>query len=323
MHTLAINRRFLYVGLFLVALGGVFVAVDLSAMDTTVLASALRLWPLALVAIGAGIALRRSRYALVAGVLAAMVPGLVLGGGLALGPRYPGDCGSADELVQTASQSGVLNEGAPVSVAMSCGSIEIGTVPGREWQLTAESNTGQPPILSGSANALEIESIGQEDWEWLDEGRDAWALSLPTTQLGRLDLAVNAGRATVSLPDANVELLSVTGNGAQIMIDATGATLADVSGTLNFGQMTLALPAQGNLSGAFRIAAGELLLCSQPGYGLRVDIIGSAREVRVGGLRYDERIWESESYTAAPYRADISVRVNFGTLAINPIGGCK
>lgn len=40
MYTLAINRRFLYVGLFLVALGGVLIAVDVSAVDSSVLSSA-------------------------------------------------------------------------------------------------------------------------------------------------------------------------------------------------------------------------------------------------------------------------------------------
>jgi hypothetical protein len=320
---MAINRRFLYVGLFLVALGGVLVAVDLSAVDTSILASALRLWPLAFIAIGAGIVLRRSRFALVAGLAAAMVPGLVLGGGLALAPRAPGECGSRDTLVQTASQSGTLSDGSSVSVAMSCGSIALDTVPGRAWHLTATSSTGQPPRVSESSNGLEIESVGHEDWDWLDEGRDAWTLALPTSPLGRLDLAVNAGRATIALPDANVELLSITGNGADIEIDATEASVVDVVGTLNFGRLSVNLPTGADLTATFRITAGELRLCSQPGYGLRVDVVGSAREVRVGGLRYDERIWESDEYATAQHRADISVRVNLGTLAIDPIGGCK
>lgn len=320
---MAINRRFLYAGLFLVALGGVLVAVDLSAIDTSTLTSALRLWPLAIIAIGAGLALRRSRYALAAGLAAALLPGLLVGGALAVGPRHTGDCGSREQLVQTLTQSGTLNDAVPVSVAMSCGSIAIGTTPGRDWQLTAASTTGQPPIVSGSSNELEIESIGHEAWGWLDEGRDAWTISLPTSSIGRLALDLNAGRATVALPGANIEVLAVTANGAEIEIDATEATLRDLSGTLNFGRMSVKLPSETSLTGAFRIAAGELLLCSRPGYGLRVDIIGAARDVRVGGLRYDERIWESDEYATAQHRADISVRVNFGALAIDPIGGCK
>ena len=78
-----INRRFLYWGAFLAALGGVLVAADLRNGDTAVIADALRFWPLAFVAIGLGLVLRRTRFSLPAGLLAAAVPGLVLGGSFA------------------------------------------------------------------------------------------------------------------------------------------------------------------------------------------------------------------------------------------------
>lgn len=44
-----VNRRFLYWGILLVALGGVLVAADLGAVDTPALTDALRLWPLAII----------------------------------------------------------------------------------------------------------------------------------------------------------------------------------------------------------------------------------------------------------------------------------
>jgi hypothetical protein len=321
---MAINRRFLYAGLFLVALGGVLVLVDLAAVDTAALSSALRLWPLAIIAIGAGIVLRRSRYALVAGVLAAMVPGLVLGGGLAVAPRYPGDCGAREELSQTASQSGTFNGAADVSLGVNCGSIAVTTTPGNAWQLTAQSTMGQPPVVTASERSLRIASIGHEDWEWLDEGRDALQVSLPAAQLGLVSLDVNAGHADVALPGATLDVLSVTGNGAEIQVDVTeAASLPQLNATLNFGMLSIHLPAGTDVSGEIRIAAGELTLCTQPGDGLRLDIAGSAREVHVGGLRFDERIYESDGYAQAQHRTDLSVRVNFGTIEINPIGGCK
>jgi len=43
---MAINRRFLYAGLFLVALGGVVVVADLAMVDSSALSNVLRLWPL-------------------------------------------------------------------------------------------------------------------------------------------------------------------------------------------------------------------------------------------------------------------------------------
>ena len=42
-----VKRPFLYPGIFLVALGGVFVAADAGAVDTAFLADVVRLWPLA------------------------------------------------------------------------------------------------------------------------------------------------------------------------------------------------------------------------------------------------------------------------------------
>ena len=323
MHTLAINRRFLYVGLFLVALGGVLVAVDLTALDTTVLANALRLWPLAFIAIGAGIVLRRSRYALVAGILAAMIPGLVLGGGLAIAPRHGFDCGSGDETPETTTQRGTFTTAGTVFVETSCSSISIGTQPGNGWQLTSSNPAGRGPDVELDGEQLSIGSTEGDGWDWLDSGRDTWNLTLPTSALEHLAVDVNAGRATLALPDANIGTLVLTGNGAEIVVDATSASIAELDGTVDFGQLSIRLPQRGTYSGAIRIDAGELRLCVPSGLGLHVDFAGSAREVRVNGLETDARVWENEAYASATNRADLSVKVNFGSIAINPIGGCK
>ena len=321
---MAINRRFLYVGLFLVALGGVFVAVDLSAVNTTVLANALRLWPLALVAIGAGIVLRRSRYALVAGVLAAMVPGLVLGGGLALAPRHGLDCGAGNESAETTSQQGAFaGPGGAVAVETNCGSISIGTQPGSAWQLTSSSPAGRAPDVEQTGERLSITSAGGEDWDWLESGRDTWNLTLPTSVLEDVSVTVNAGRATVALPGATIGSLRLTGNGAEIVVDASSASLTKLDGSLDFGRLAIQLPQRGTYSGALRVDAGELRLCVPFGLGLHVDFGGSPREVRVNGLRTEASAWENEGYATATNRAELSVKVNFGSIAINPIGGCK
>ena len=87
-----VNRKLLFVGTFLLAIGGVIVAVQLDLIDTDALASALRLWPLAVVAIGAGIALRRTELGLPAGLTGALIPGLLIGGAVALAPSVPVDC---------------------------------------------------------------------------------------------------------------------------------------------------------------------------------------------------------------------------------------
>src|SRR5258705_8783469 len=89
-----VNRRFLYWGIFFVAIGGILVASDLRAVDTPTLTDVLRLWPLALVAIGLSVVLRRTRLSLPGLMLAAAVPPLVVGGALAAAPRVLGDFGA-------------------------------------------------------------------------------------------------------------------------------------------------------------------------------------------------------------------------------------
>ena len=320
---MAINRRLLYAGLFLVALGGVLVAVDLAAVDTTALAGVLRLWPVALIAIGAGIVLRRGRYALVAGILAAMLPGLVLGGGLAVAPRHGLDCAAGSEPAETTTQHGTLTTPANVSVFTSCGSISIGTQPGAEWQLTSSSVVGRTPDVELTDEGLRIQSGGGEDWDWLESGRDTWSLALPTTPMEMVRVGVDAGRANIALPGATVGVLVLDGTGAEIVADLSSTKVGEVDGTLDFGRLAIQLPGQGPYEGAFRVSAGDLRLCVPYGLGLHVDFAGSPREVRVNGTRTQATEWENELYQSTTNRADLSVKVSFGAVAINPIGGCK
>jgi hypothetical protein len=84
-----INRTLVYVGVFLVALGVALFAVDQRPFAFDSVVSVLRLWPLALIAVGAAIALRRTQFGLASGLLAAAVPGVLLGLTLAMTPRLP------------------------------------------------------------------------------------------------------------------------------------------------------------------------------------------------------------------------------------------
>ena len=75
-----INGRALFVGVFLAAGGTVMLVGQGDAVARDAIASALRLWPLAVIALGAGLILRRTRLNLAGAVVAALVPGLLFGG---------------------------------------------------------------------------------------------------------------------------------------------------------------------------------------------------------------------------------------------------
>jgi hypothetical protein len=120
------NRTLLYTGVFLAAIGAAFMAADIGPISTTALIDALRLWPLALIAIGLGIALRRTQVSLASGVLAAAVPGLILGGAMALGPRVALERGYWDEFKAAYERHHCADPGAHVDLGL----VEIDPIGG-------------------------------------------------------------------------------------------------------------------------------------------------------------------------------------------------
>jgi hypothetical protein len=318
-----VNRRFLFWGIFLVAIGGVLVAADLRAVDTATLTDTLRLWPLAVIAIGLSIVLRRTRLSLPGLLLAAAVPGLVVGGALAVAPRFVGDCGARGEPASVATTQGTFDGPATVSVRSGCGSLNVKTAPGNGWQLGAGNTSGRTPRVSSSPGSLSIDATIDDGWGFLDSGRDAWDLTLPTSDLDGLSLVVFAGHARIDLPGARIGRLALTVNAAEMVVDASAASVADVSAVVNAGSLSIRLPAASDLVGSLRVGAGDIQICAPPGLGLRVTSNGTAEQVRVGGAQQHGSVWQSPDYATATHRADLRVSATFGAVDIDPIGGCK
>lgn len=318
-----VNRRFLYAGAFLLAIGAVLVAADLNLVDTPILIDALRLWPLALVAIGVSLVIRRTQFSLGGGMVAAALPGLVLGSVLAAAPRFVEDCGVRAEPAEVHTAQGTFEGDAAVSVTSGCGTLNVTTVPGNAWQLEAGNTDGRSPIVNASAESLSVAEANGDGWRLMEGGRNSWDLALPAGDVRQLSLEVNTGHSRVELPGADLEQVTLEANAAHLILDASGAKIADLTGNVDLGFLSIQLPADGDLTGAVHVGGGALELCTSPGAGLRVTARGTPREITVEGVETDESTWQSPDYSSAIHRADINVRVNFGGIEINPIGGCK
>src|SRR5262245_61653153 len=317
-----LNRTLLYVGAFLVAIGGIVVVADAGRIDTATLVDVVRAWPLAVIAVGAGLVLRRTRLSLPAGLAAAIAPGLLIGSAFAIVPRFAGDCGARGDAVSTATEAGVLGTGASVSIRTGCGTLSVGTSPGSAWQLTAANTAGRPPTVRSSPEFLSI-SGGRTGWIALTGGRDAWDLTLPTSQIDDLSLVMNAGRSSVGLAGARIANLDLTANVSDAVVDATGASIDGLSTEANMSRLSIHLPAGSDLVGTVHVDAGELQLCAPPGTGLRLTTTGVARDLRVAGEHIGGSVFQNPDYASATHRADLTVTVNFGAVEINPIGGCR
>ena len=88
---MTVRRGTLYIGVFLIAAGVAMLGVAMGVLDANAVANTVgTLWPLAVITLGVGLVLRRSRAALGAGVLAALVTGLALGASIVALPDLPG-----------------------------------------------------------------------------------------------------------------------------------------------------------------------------------------------------------------------------------------
>jgi hypothetical protein len=318
-----VNSRFLYWGVLFVALGGVLVASELRAVDTATLTDSLRLWPLAVIAIGLSLVLRRTRFSLPGLLLAAALPGLVLGGALAVAPRFAGDCGARNQLATVLNRQGTFDGPASVSIRSGCGTLNVTTAPGNGWRLNAGNTTGRTPQLDSSARSLSIDADTEDGLHFLDTGRDDWDLTLPTTDIDEMALVMTASRGQVDLPGAHIDQLALKANAAEIVIDASKASIAELDAVVNVGALRIRLPETGDVVGSVRVGAGDARICTPFGMGLRVTNDGMAEMVRVNGQVLHAEEWQSPDFETATYSADLDINVKFGAVAINPIGGCS
>jgi hypothetical protein len=317
-----VNRKFLYFGIFLVAIGGVIVTADLAAADAAALRDALSLWPLAIVAIGLGIAARRTSLSLPAGLLAAAVPGLVLGGGFALAPRMVADCGVSGPPQSVAIEEGTFDGPAQVLVSTGCGSLTVDIAPGNAWRFERGDDRGKAPSITTSGNTLSIDAVGERWWQRFDDHRDSWHVTLPTSPIEDLSVVVNTGEGHLSLSGARIERLDLTTNAGLAVVDLSDADVGSLVSIVNAGALTYQL-ADADLTASFELNAGALEVCAPDRLGLRVRQDGDLSGISIHGQQQTANVWQSPNYLSATHKADLQVSANLGSVEINPIGGCK
>jgi hypothetical protein len=253
-------------------------------------------------------------------MLAAAVPGLVLGAAFAVAPRFVGDCGARGEPAGVVKQ-GSFDGAAAVSVRTGCGTLHVTTMPGTGWRLDAKNTAGRAPTVEASARSLSIDAARDDHWNFLD-GRDTWELTLPTSDIDDLSLVVFASNGQIGLPGARIKRLALTANVAHLVVDTSAASVSELSAVVNVGSLAIRLPAESDLVGSLRVGGGQLQVCAPPGLGLRIGTRGASDRITVDGLREAESEWQSADYASATHHADLRVTANFAAVEINPIGGC-
>jgi hypothetical protein len=323
-RAMIIRRGTLYAGMFLLAAGGVTLAVATNVFDRTMLANAAGiLWPVAIIAVGAGLALRRSPAALAAGIAAAALPGLALGAAMVAVPDHASWCTNRHDVAITRQvREGTFAETATVDIQLPCGELDVTTRDGTGWSVDTSDGPGRRTEITGDASRLSVTAHGTPYQYRLDAGLSDWDVVLPTA--ARLDLVtrVDAGRGRLDLDGARLGLVDLVVNAGELRTDLAGASLDRLHVAVNAGEAIIALPID-DFVGDITANAGELQVCVPDDLGLRVRATAALGSVRTPGLVRVGDAWETPGYATAPIRAELTTQASVGLVTISTQGGCQ
>jgi len=322
-----INRRFLTWGFFFVLVGAIPLAVRAGWIGADQVGAWWNLWPLVIVGIGVGLVLSRTPFEVLGGLLVAGVFGLMVGAFLAVGGQgFPGVvCGGAPSTNQLDSRSGAFDGPAAVDIEFNCGTIILTAAPGSDWSFDGRGDEDRAPTISADGDSLRIRSPERGVSFPFNGTRDDWEVGIPTDAPVALALQLNAGEAMVEPGAASLRDVNVQVNFGTVRLDlAAAAALGSVDVQNNFGSTDVSLP-NVSTAGDIQLNFGTIRLCTPPDAGLRIrtgDNPFSSNDFGGKGLERTGNTWETPGYGSAAVRIDLDVESNFGTISLNPGGGC-
>lgn len=327
-----LDRGLLGWGAFLVTLGSVPLAVRAGYLDPAFAGRAWELWPLVLVGLGLGLLLRRTRIAVVGGLVVAVTFGAI-GGGLLAGGRPPGGFDAcafgagSDTGSPFATQTGTFGPEARVGLDLSCGELSARGADGTGWTVGGTADGGRAPEIRSSGDRLAVRSAEQHGIALGVRG-SSWDVTLPRQVSLALDVSVNAGSARLNLASLRVPDLDISVNAGDATVWAFGLVEAgSVSASVNAGSLVISLPVPtSDLGGSLSVNAGSIEVCVPDGVGLRIRMDGGA----LGSNNYDDRglvragdTWTRPGFDTAAQQIELSVSANLGSITLNPESGCE
>ncbi len=327
-----VNRGLLGWGVFFLALGGVPLAVQGGVLDVATAQRSLELWPLLLIGVGLGLALRHTVLDAFGGVVVAVTFGLMAGGLVAAGVG-PGSslalCGIGNTPASPASVPGLtgsLASGASVDLSVNCGDLTVSGAPGGSWTVAWPSGDSTPGVEASSSDTLQLR-LGEQHGFGVGNPASKWLVTLPADPALSLSLSVNAGSSRLTLGAMHVTSLATSVNAGDAHIDLTGALgTTSVTGSVNAGSLSVALPSPAaTLSGSLSANAGAVRVCTPAGVPLRIKVgdhpLGT-NNLAERGLVQNGDTWTRGAWDTASARIDLNVSANLGTVTLDPEDGC-
>ena len=317
-----LHRGLLFWGLALVIGGATALAVQQGYLDKDLVASAWRLWPLILVAIGLSIILSRTRLAPLGTIAAAVVVGFAGGALVSVGPVVAGCTGN--ESGATHDQVGRFGSTATVNLSFNCGTLEVRSVPEDHW--TVSSGPANKGGASITANTGSLVAASDDNRSWWETGRQRWVVRLPQATRTTLEIQPNAADSTIDLRGGQFDRISLQPNAGSVLLDLRGARVDLLDLSLNAGSISIQLDSEVTASGTLSVNAGSIEVCSGSGTALRLvmaESVAFSHNLDSSDLVRSGDTWSTRGYAAATNQVELRVTGNAASFTLNPEGGCS
>lgn len=311
-----VNRSLLNWGVFLIALGGVPLAVQQGWADASIAGDLWRLWPLILVGIGLGLIMRWTPLAWFGGALVAGTFGLIFGALIAGGVS-----GISSACVGIGNGDSVTTEDGDlastvdfrVAIDLSCGELQVSRASGATWDVSAVHDPAEPPVIAGTRTDLSMSQAedGGDFFVLGQQSRNEWNVELPATAAITLETTLNAAEAVIDLGSGPVAEVNATFNATDTTLDMGGVTTpapARLDLTFNASSGALSLP-QGTVVGAIILNASSLELCVPETVEVRLSLEATlaSDDLADSGLLKIGNSWETQGFATAAERIDLSL----------------
>jgi len=319
-----IDRSLLNWGVFLVALGGVPLAVQRGWADAGIAGEMWRLWPLILVGIGLGLILRWTPVAWLGGAIVAATFGLVFGALIAGGVQGVSSAcvGIGGGQAVTTEKSGPASDGSfDLQLELTCGDLGVTRATTAEWTIVAEHGPDDVPGIEATESSLRIDQGGGDALFVLSQQtRSDWQVGVPAEAAISLGMTLNAVDGSADLGSGPIARVDGTFNASDLGLDLSSATTpqpAAVSMTFNASNGRLSLPA-GSMTGNVTLNASTLEICLPAAAEARFELESTLASDDLGGsglTRVDDS-WQTAGFDTSPSRIDLSITSTVSSVSI-------
>jgi hypothetical protein len=343
-----INRSLLNWGVFLIALGGIPLAVDQEWLEPSIASDLSQLWPLILVGIGLGLILRWTPLSWFGGALVAATLGVIFGAALAsvrddgfaniqgiIPSIASGACASGEMDTASTSEGGpAADDRFALAAELSCGELNVSRAADASWSLEAAHDPDDAPRVDrsesdGVTSGVRLSQDANDDFVFLgSQVQSDWDISVPAGAAFEMNTTLNAAKADIDAGSGPLSRLAGTFNASDALVDLSMATTpqpATIDVTLNASDGELLLP-DGTVNGDLTLNASSLVVCVPQSAALIVDYSGvlGGDDLSDSGLsEISTGRWASDGAAAATERVDLSVSSTVSSFSLERPEACS